>query len=429
MKHESEISVTEFENTDNENALTKLTAMPVRIIPFDLGCTITKQKENVIAEYVKSNGFLESTLSTRSEAIFTDVCVAFSEIDSVHYYVFTSGICVCVIFDDTQEINENNRHFAIEYCVDRKVKHEELFAWKHKHSSRISAIIEELRNIVQGNEKTVRTSGLNTFEHRGLSYVMTLSLLASEHNKPYGWAHLPEWFRRNVSCMLDPEMLLLEDSRNFAHSHDDVYNEQLSILEQVDIIEPVNYETRAHLATFISWSAVLVFGNIKDYDIEEYVALEIELQKNWFYIYCTETMLESRSDNEQGKVDVVKLRKLQYELELYEDNLREFKDSSLPTRILKIQEGLLESSRILSNLNRVKRKLECLIEATLLEAQLKQKKLNQTVEILLFVIAYIQIAPIVFEFLAPYTGVSVANLLLALVALAGGVLLLAKDRG
>ncbi|MDR1849227.1 MAG: hypothetical protein LBQ75_04245 [Zoogloeaceae bacterium] len=411
----------------------QLKAMPVRIIPFDLGCPISTQKTSKLGEFIndKNNGVRPLELSGRFNSILSDLCVSFSTIseqDRICYFVFTNGICVCTFQDECQTILDDKAFFAIEYCANRKKSHKEIFDWQHIKSEHIHSTIEGLRKIVHSGEKSLRTSGLNSFENRGMSYVMTLSLFSSPHEQIFDWAHIPQWLKNNITCLLDPEILFLEDSAYFAHSAGENRQTQRKIIESLELTEHRDYDVRRHLSTFISWSAVLVVGNIGEYDIEEYTALEIELQKNWYYIYCIEKMLQSKNGEKSWKIDAVKLRKLKYELENYEDRLHQFEDSSLPSRILQIQEGLLETSGILTNLNRVQRKIDCLIETAAFENQIKQKKFSQTSEILLFIIAYIQIAPIVHEALSESLGSLGTTLGLLAVAIVGAVLLILKDK-
>jgi hypothetical protein len=407
--------------------VSQLTAMPVRVIPFDLGCPISEAKEIEIQNFVGTN-FHIWELSGRTKSILSDRCIAFftvSEHERIYYFVFKNGICVCTFVDEKTSIIEDKEFFSIEYCAKRQESHDAIFDWTHPISNHISETIESLRRIVHRNEKSIRPSGLNSFEYKGLSYVMTLSLFSYEQEHINDRARLPGWLKNNITCLLDPEILFLEDSRYFAHSSGGDRQAQRKIIESLEPIEHRDYDVRPHLSTFISWSAVLVMGNISECDIEEYTALEIELQKNWYYIYCIEKALQFENT---GKIEGTKLRKLKYELELYENRLRQFEDSSLPSRFLQIQEGLLETSGILTNLNRVQRKLDCLIETAAFENQVKQKKFSQTSEILLFIIAYIQIAPIVYEYLNAYLGPRVTTFGLLAVALAGAALLILKNR-
>jgi len=99
----------------------------------------------------------------------------------------------------------------------------------------------------------------------------------------------------------------------------------------------------------------------------------------------------------------------------------------MPSRVLNIQRGLVKSSGLEDNIQHLKRKLKFLLERERLMSEIKQKRIGQSTEILLFILAFIEIAPIVAQFcerIFPYCGI-VANLLLMT---AGIVLLLRKNR-
>jgi len=414
--------------TKSEKAIIdRLEARPVRVIPFDLGCQVTQQKTAEISSYLKNN-HQPIELSGRVSSILIELCAAFSiKPNVVDCYVFLNGICVCVVFDEQIDICENKEYFSIDYCANRKAAHESIFEWRHSSSQAIRQTIEALRNIVHNNKSNIRSSGLDTFENKGMSYVMTLSMFQCEEDQIYDWDYLPDWLQNNITCLLDPEILFLEDSKYFVHSSGNNRKSQERIIDSLQPEEQTDYEIRKHISTFISWSSVLVFGKLSQCDADEYIALEIELQKNWYYLYCIEKTLKSGAETSQ-KVEIAELRELKCRLELFCDRLHQFEDTSVPTRLLRIQDGLLETSGILINLQRVQRKLDCLIETVLYENQIKQNKFNQSSEILLFVIAYIQIVPIVHKFFREHIGETCSILSLLSVAIIGAIVLILKDK-
>ena len=196
-------------------------------------------------------------------------------------------------------------------------------------------------------------------------------------------------------------------------------------MENIEIEgELKDYERHRHINTYMSWAAVVVIGQIQPTDIEEYTALEVQLQSDWFYVYCLEKGLEK--SEKISKKDIVGYQRQSYELDLLENRLYDFDDSSMPTRILDIQRGLVDTSGLSDNIQHLKRKTDYILEREKLNTELKQKKLGQSSEILLFIIAFIEIAPTVAEYgnkLYPNAGVF-ANIIIVILGL---ILLIRKE--
>lgn len=70
----------------------------------------------------------------------------------------------------------------------------------------------------------------------------------------------------------------------------------------------------------------------------------------------------------------------------------------MPERFRPLILGLIETSQILNELHRYKNKLDYWREIILSKQQEKQKLLTHTCEILLFTVAYLQIAPDLYDF-------------------------------
>ena len=109
------------------------------------------------------------------------------------------------------------------------------------------------------------------------------------------------------------------------------------------------------------------------------------------------------------------------------NRLYDFDDSSLPARILEVQKGLVETSGLATNIEHAQKRIRFILEKEKLSNELKQRKLAQSTEILLFIVAFVQIAPTVAEYgeyLFPNAGI-IANVLIVLL---GMLLLLLKDQ-
>ena len=221
-------------------------------------------------------------------------------------------------------------------------------------------------------------------------------------------------------ALLDPAVLYLEDSSKF-EAATEVNFDLSQILRELEINKDLtDYERHRHINTFMSWAAVAIFGQLQNIDREEYTALEVQLQSDWFYVYCLDKSLDDLDS--LTKKDVIRIQRQHYEIDLLENRLFDFDDSSMPTRVLDIQKGLVETSGLAGNIQHLQRKMQYILERERLDSELRQKHLGQSTEILLFIIAFIEIAPTVVEYgdmIYPNAGVvgSVVMILLGIILL------------
>lgn len=405
-----------------------IVAYPVRIIPFDLGRTLNKKDLDDIGKLIYNNRYESIDLSSRQNSILKNCVVSFRIDNCLSAFVYLNGIMVFQINETPFNLDTHSRSFAIQYGENRKKAHSQLFKWEHEKSQEIKSVVMEFQTTIRANTKKgrLRESSEATFENNGLSYVMTLSLLdvGFQNFIASGFDKFPNWVKSNLLALLDPAYLYLEDSSKF-ESANDVDLDLEKILKELEVTDPPrDYERHRHIRVFMSWAAVLAIGHLQPTDFEEYSALEVQLQSDWFYIYCLEKHLDAQTTfNKQGIID---LQRENYELDVLQNRLYDFDDSSMPTRVLDIQRGLVETSQLGSNIEHLQRKVRYVLEREQLNAELKQKKLGQSTEILLFIIAFIEIAPIVAEFgehLFPYAG-AIANVIIIVI---GIILLLRKN--
>lgn len=405
-----------------------ITARPVRIIPFDLGRTLHNNDIAEIKNYVASN-CSNLSLTPRQESVLKGVEVVFRKNSIISGFVYGNGICVIVVNDTPMHFQNKVESFSIRYGENRKQAHSDFFKWKHETSDEIWTLIGDLRSLIEKNTARgvkIRRSASTTFENKGLSYIMTLSffdihesIIASTTFRKY-----PDWLKSNIYALLDPAVLYLEDSSKFESSSEIGFDLD-RILQEIEIDEEVvDYERHKHVNTFMSWAAVVVCGQLQDTDFEEYTALEVQLQCDWFYIYCLDKCLDDYTH--PTKKELIEIQEQNYEVDLLVNRLYDFDDSSMPTRVLDIQKGLVTSSGLDGNIQHLQRKIQYMLEREQLNSSLRQKRLSQSTEILLFIVAFIEIAPTVEEYgsrLFPHAGI-IANALLVII---GVVLLLRKD--
>ncbi|OUN99624.1 hypothetical protein B5F98_00125 [Pseudoflavonifractor sp. An44] len=403
-------------------------AYPIRIIPFDLGRSLSANDLTLIEKRFQPRfGKLEFT--PRQSSILKGISLLFNIQENISAYLYSNGICVIVVKETKLSFQNNFENFSISYGENRKNAHRAFFEWKHSASPVIWDVITELRRIVRKNTPikiTLRKSASEQFEHRGLSYIMTLSMFDVSRTiiNSTRFKNYPHWLKSNVYALLDPSVLYLEDSSKFecaAGSRLDLP----TILSELEMNEaPTDYERHRHINTFMSWASVSILGQLQDVDKEEYTALEVQLQSDWFYVYCLDKSLDDFST--LTKKDIIDIQRQHYELDLLENRLFDFDDSSMPTRILDIQKGLVETSGLAGNIQHLQRKMQYILERERLDSELRQKHLSQSTEILLFVIAFIEIAPTVIKYgnnIYPNAGVAASFFII----LFGIILLIRKN--
>lgn len=405
-----------------------ISAYPVRIIPFDLGRSLSADDLSLIEKQLLPK-YRRLEITPRQSSILKGVSLFFKIRDNISAYLYSNGICVIVVEENKISFQNNFERFSIPYGENRKKAHSAFFKWEHDSSPVIWDVIAELRGIVRAHapkKTTLRKSASEEFENKGLSYIMTLSMfdVSKEIINSTSFKNYPDWLKSNIYALLDPAVLYLEDSSKF-ESATEVDFDLSKILSELEINEDLtDYERHRHINTFMSWAAVTIFGLLQDIDREEYTALEVQLQSDWFYVYCLDKSLDDFSN--PTKKDVVDIQRQHYEIDLLVNRLFDFDDSSMPTRILDIQKGLVETSGLAGNIQHLQRKMQYILEREHLDSELRQKHLGQSTEILLFIIAFIEIAPTVIEYgnsFYPNAGVAASFFIILL----GIILLIRKS--
>ena len=245
---------------------TVIRAEPIRIIPFDLGREL-KTDDLVKIDAQIHEHYHEMEITKRQRSILKNVARYFQVAPNCTCCLYRNGIAVIVVQDKKMDFADDVKSFAIRYCENRKQAHSGFFLWSHPMSPLIWDAVMCLRQIVRensGKNDTLRRSADEKFENKGLSYVMTLSLF--DLGIPAADFGMPKWLMQNISALLDPSILYLEDSSSF-HSSDEVGFDLCKILEETETSElPTDYEKRRHISVYMSWASVVVLGQIQEND-------------------------------------------------------------------------------------------------------------------------------------------------------------------
>lgn len=382
------------------------TIKPVRFIPFDLGARLSAKSVADITSHLASKGSIKE-LSRMQESILSERDVINCSIHpqytngfEVTLSIFHTGIGVITI-KDPERTYQNDPLFVVDYLNHRKETHKALLNWTHPCSPLLNELLSKLRKIVRQYHKTIRPSANKNWENKGISYVMTIAFFqeigTGNSDGIIKWEELPHSLQKAIPAILNPSTLLLEDSLILSHDRSLKDEEILSILDE-SFKKPADLDQRNHVLTFMSWAAVIILGNCNESEEEEYTFLEIEIQHHWYYLYCLDNDLPIADlKSKKSKLTLEQIMEQKFEAELLEENIKYIDDSSKPERLNPIIEGLIETSGILDVLRKYKRKLAFSEEMLKIRQQSVQKLLSQTSEILLFAVAYLQLAPKMYE--------------------------------
>lgn len=378
-----------IETTDNiDNVI-----IPQRFIPFDIGTKITERYLVEINSYIDKKGFNYLEIPGLMRTISQDILLKIRINISIKLYIFSYGIGVFVLEDDFHPMNEK---YAVDYCEYRKKAHNHILDFTHGEVSIVlKEVIKDLRSIVI-KEKNIRPSASDTWEYKGLSYVMTVSYIIKKEKNKNSYSKFSELEKKNLHIMLQPSLAHKEDTMAMAEAEDsnkdfDPYN-----FEVDQIKEPNNWMHTEDCAIYISWAAVVVYmqGLIDKYmEIVEY--LEVDLQAMWLYTYCQYINLKNWSDKK--KLSSSQLKKIKYNFQRRYNEFLSDNDSSIPVYIGEIRSEMINTSGIDREKNNYMEYIDFCIDETESRESEQQRKYSVMNEVLLFIIAFVQIAPMLYS--------------------------------
>ena len=364
--------------------------IPQRFIPFDLGTYIDEPLGKEIQMYCKENHYEVLKKPALLESISSDVRLLI-DINKVclRLYIFSYGIGVFCLEDNSYNLGEK---YAVGYCDYRKQAHKEILRDRNQETTQnLMKIIDDLRRIVADKKKNIRMSASKDWEQQGLSYVMTVSYIIKKDKTHNIYKDFDEIEKKDLQIMLQPCLAHMEDTLSVKDYGDEPFNPYNFDVEEID--EPRNWIKSEDCSIYISWAAVVVYlkylkGNYME--IIEY--LEADLQAMWLYTYCSYNTLKH-----QEKLSSSYLKKEKYQFQRKYNEFYADKDSSLPVYITEIRKELLRTSGIEKQKNNYIDYIEyCIEDAGGMEVE-RQRRYEVINEILLFIIAFLQIAPMLYS--------------------------------
>lgn len=397
---------------------------PYRNIPFDIGCTLDHKDVSAIKEAFKNREIVEFPVPQLLKSFSKYILLSFEINTDIRLYIYTFGIGVFTLRDD--DYNINMEKYAVNYCDARKNCHHNLLKGEHKYSHDLYSIAECLRKCVSSNHKELRITANSGWEHNGFSYVMTVSAIQLQGITSFDYSKLPDIEQKNLQIMLEPGIAHKEDSmlmdKDIISGDFDPYDTEIMF---ADI--PVNWIRSNDMGLYISWAAVLIYSGLVDDNSARYIeCMEVDLQAMWMYVYCMYYVL---SNTHEKNIKVSDLKRTLFSFKRMYNEFSDTDDSSVAEYFRNIRDELIRTSGIVAEKDKLIEYLNYCIEDTVSKNEEKARKYSVFSEILLFVIAYVQIAPLVYHLLmGDYVLIGTWQIVLTIaIAVIGIVLIILKE--
>ncbi len=364
--------------------------VPYRCIPFDIGFDLGEKDIEKIRQTLASYQEIEISRVLRSVSHNISLCFEISE--DVRLYIFAPGIGVFWIKDKEFPITDDD--YAIEYCQQRKHSHAALLHWEADISPMLRELIDSIRGCLKKHR--MRPSAKPVWENGGISYVMTVSsLYHSSEALNCGAEQFDELKQQSLQILLYPEIVHEGDSLVFV---DDDWAREFSSSGYPNLNSyepPHNWSLLPQEGLYISWSAVIC-TNPQPYLLKLVECFEVSLQAMWLYLYSVTYELENSRDL---SLSVSELKKRYYRIAKLYSEFERIEDANVPEPVERARNELIRTSKlgdVYAGLNAFLK--ECIDEQETIESE-KQRHYSVITDICLFVIAYIQILPIVNDWL------------------------------
>ena len=362
---------------------------PQRYIPFDLGRQLRDTDLNRIKDYFRVNSFKMEEITSLLKDIAPDVVFKLVIAENTVLYLFSYGIGVFVFNDNPYPLGDK---FAKGYCQYRKQAHKEILEFNYgEFSDKIKTIIDDTRMIVKG--KGNRPSAGSNWEYNGLSYVMTVNYILSS-NKICNYDELAEVKKKDLQILLQPSLAQEEDTLSFNRTNKSNFDSYGFNVMNLDT--PKDWVSDSDVSLYISWASVVAYVPTLDNKYVELLeCLEVNLQAMWLLSYCQYINLKLYSEEKKMKSSFLKREKYNFQKK-FNEFLSE-NDSSVPVYLSNIRNELIRTSNVKLQKEKYMEYIDfCIDEAESLERE-HQKKYSALNEILLFIIAFMQVAPMIYN--------------------------------
>lgn len=381
----------------------KYIIIPQRFIPFDIGCHIDNIDLDKIKKLIIAVGGRCQSVPGLLESISEDVILYANINVAISLYVFSYGIGVFVIEDDFETFDDA---YSVGYCDNRRNVHRSILEFNYKGvSDIIENFIDAIRELVSKRHE-LRNSANKSWEFFGLSYVMTVSYIIKPGFREGDYESLTEEEKKNLQIMLQPSIACKEDTLSM-----DDFASEIEAFDPMDfdvskLQEPRNFMKSSQTAVYISWAAVLVYlNNLKNNRMHVVECIEVDLQAMWMFTYCQYVNMKEWISKKRTVLD------LKHEKHMFLRRYNEFisdRDSCVPVYVSEIRNEMIRTSRIEEQRNNYIEYMDYCIDETVTFENQKQHKYSVISELLLFAIAFVEIAPILYgAILGEYNSIQV----------------------
>lgn len=367
---------------------------PIRIIPFDIGTQIDVDFARRAQEVFEKTSFegeflLEDRLIVIEETV-GDICI---RVD-----VFKDGVGI-ISFIDEPILFEKIDDFDVKAILRlRREVHNKTLKHEHPFSQAFDKIIKTLREIAQDHDPSsspalIRFTASDKWEKKGLSYVMSIYLVYMPELPSILKNPKEKKLRRKFAAFLFPGIYGLENT--FVSSKLQ-FIEQSFLLDEslldklVEQAVAEDHDLYGSVGAFVSWSNVVVVGDITENIIQDYRYLQIKLQHFWFYTYITDDVISDileKFEEYIPRVTLDMITKLRTRIILKLDEFENVQESTMGTRFFRLFDGLIKSSKLDVMITRLEKKLDVLKERIEREQASRSERMQKRIELILFVVA------------------------------------------
>lgn len=354
----------------------------MRLIPFDLGCSVESLSMGM-DEYVKSSTSLTRREVGQKEEVLLGACpTRFSVEDGNNQIVFDvlpDGYAVAVVHEPSATVC-CDKFDPLATLRSRRRAHIDLLSHGHEASRLLHEHIACLRNLV---DKPRRTPAADDWGREGLAYVFSLYFI--QQGQDVAGSEIWSTLSDEVTLLLEPSIVGLDDTLGFEPPERSAAR---SGEAEPNLRGVVVCENSGSWMGLASWSSVVVLGPTTTQIVQDYVALETRLQHRWFWVYCHQQEVAAALKS-GGKIDVEYIRALRSEADLVVDAVEDLVEPTLGSRYFCILEGLLTTSRLREEAQRLRRRVAALKERQESEENRRSSNYRTVVQGLLFVFTYL----------------------------------------
>jgi hypothetical protein len=369
----------------------------VRIIPFDIGTSITKNiKEKIVGRCKKG---AEETFLFDESVLKLEIA---TESKPIEIILFKDGIGVASFVEEIP-LNPLQGFDPVFALNNRAEVHKAILRHEHPFSGFLDKTIDELREIAECSldkkrrkmVRKIRFTASKNWEKGGISYCMSIHLIQMPQAVSALEDHNQKDIRRVLAPFMEPAVYRAEDT--FSKGELTLFEPNAALVHESHLDEiaerifSVDYEMDPSIKTYMTWSNVLAIGDVKDH-VVEYANLQKKFQHVWFYFHAADVILRKaleEFESEKSRIDVDYLDQLRSDILLRIDEFTNIQESTLSARYLKLFEGFVKTGQLNRMVTRLEKKLELVGLRIEREDVRNREKIGKRTELVLVMLTYL----------------------------------------